>query len=68
MKEENDIDLCIHMNSLRANHDMLNMLWRDGRLRAMADRLAAVQAAAREAEYRVNDLLRGVKSSAGEPV
>lgn len=58
MREENDIDLCTHMNRLKANLELAIQLWPAGRLKAMAGRIAEVQAAAREAEWRLNKLIR----------
>lgn len=68
MKAENDLELCGYMRAVRSNFEPINELWRDGRLSAMAGRLANIQAAAREAEYRINDLMRGEKSAAARSV
>ena len=60
---ENDVDLCSHMNTAKANMDIAYQLWPTGRLRAMAGRLSAAQAALREAEWRINDILREKEKS-----
>lgn len=57
IRPENDIELCEHMSKARAYMDMAFQLWPHGRLRAMADMLANAQAAARDAEKRLNDII-----------
>jgi hypothetical protein len=59
LKIENDIDLCTHMSLAKANLDVAYQLWPTGNLRGMADSLAKAQAELREAEWRLNDILRG---------
>ena len=57
MKEENDIELCTHMSLADAHFKIAYQLWPAGRLRAMADELASAQAALREAEWRLNEII-----------
>lgn len=54
---ENDAELCTHMSLAKAHLRVAYNLWPVGRLRAMADRLASAQAALREAEWRLNQII-----------
>lgn len=57
-KKENDQQLCTHMSLAKAHLKLAFQLWPVGNLRGMASRLADAQAALREAEWRLNDILR----------